>query len=335
MPLPTILTGDRPTGPLHIGHYAGSLAARLQLQDSHSQFLLIADLQALTDNAGNPTKVRDNVLEVALDYLAVGLERSTICLQSALPPLPELTMLYMNHVTVSRLERNPTIRDEIASRGFGRDIPAGFLCYPVSQAADITAFRAGLVPVGEDQAPLLELARDVACKVNRMAGKDLLPLPQAMTTATARLPGIDGKSKMSKSGGNALFLKSSPEEIRAAVRAMYTDPNHIRASDPGTVEGNVVFACLDAFDPDPACVAEMKARYRAGGLGDGKVKARLEEVLQEFLAPIRARREVFAADKGEVLRLLREGTEVARQVTGETLAEVRAALGVFALGEAG
>lgn len=335
MPLSTILTGDRPTGPLHIGHYAGSLASRLKLQDSHRQFLLIADLQALTDNAGNPTKVRDNILEVALDYLAVGLERSTICLQSALPTLSELTMLFLNHVTVSRLERNPTIRDEIQSRGFGRDIPAGFLCYPVSQAADITAFRAGLVPVGEDQAPLLELARDVAGKVNRMAGKDLLPLPQAMTTATARLPGIDGKSKMSKSGGNALFLKSTPEEIRAAVRTMYTDPNHIRASDPGTVEGNVVFTCLDAFDPDPAGVAEMKARYRAGGLGDGKVKARLEEVLQEFLAPIRARREVYAEDKGEVLRLLREGTEVARKVTGETLAEVRAALGVFALGEAG
>lgn len=331
MPLPTILTGDRPTGPLHIGHYAGSLASRLKLQDSHRQFLLIADLQALTDNAGNPAKVRDNVLEVALDYLAVGLERSTICLQSALPALSELTMLYLNHVTVSRLERNPTIRDEIQSRGFGRDIPAGFLCYPVSQAADITAFRAGLVPVGEDQAPLLELARDVAGKVNRMAGKDLLPLPQGMTTASARLPGIDGKSKMSKSGGNAVFLKSTPDEIRAAVRAMYTDPNHIRASDPGTVEGNVVFACLDAFDPDTAGVEYLKERYRAGGLGDDKVKARLDEVLQGFLEPIRARREVFASEKGEVLRLLREGTRIAREVTEETLEGVRKALGLFSL----
>jgi len=331
MTLPTILTGDRPTGPLHLGHYAGSLASRLKLQDSHRQFLLIADLQALTDNAGNPTKVRDNILEVALDYLAVGLDRSTICLQSAMPALSELTMLYMNHVTVSRLERNPTIRDEIESRGFGRDIPAGFLCYPVSQAADITAFRAGLVPVGEDQAPILELARDIAGKVNRMAGCELLPLPQSMTTDSARLPGINGQSKMSKSGGNALFLKSSPDEIRAAVKAMYTDPNHIRASDPGTIEGNVVFACLDAFDPDSCVVADMKARYRAGGLGDSVVKRRLEEVLQEFLAPIRARREVYAADKGEVLRILREGTASAQALTQKTLEDVREALGVFTL----
>jgi tryptophanyl-tRNA synthetase len=329
--LPTILTGDRPTGPLHIGHYAGSLASRLALQDDHAQFLLIADMQALTDNAGDVSKVRRNVLEVALDYLSVGLDRSRICLQSGLPALSELSMLYLNHVTVARLERNPTIREEIAARGFGRDIPAGFLCYPAAQAADITAFRAALVPVGEDQEPILEQAREIAARINRLAGEEILPAPRALTTRSARLPGIDGRSKMSKSGGNALFLSASSDEIRRAVHAMYTDAAHLRVSDPGKVEGNVVFACLDAFDPEPDEVERLKARYREGGLGDMALKRRLDEVLQAFLAPIRARREALARDPGEVLAILRRGTEEARTVTEATRDRIYDALGMFRL----
>lgn len=269
MTRPVILTGDRTTGPLHIGHYAGSLQSRLAMQDSHEQFLLLADTQALTDNAHDPGKVRRNVLEVALDYLAVGIdpEKSTICLQSHLPALAELSMLYLNFVTVARLERNPTIKDEIRARGFGREIPAGFLCYPAAQAADITGFRATVVPVGEDQAPLIEQTNEIVRRVNAVAGQAVLPEARAVIPRTGRLPGINGKAKMSKSGGNAITLSASPDQIAASVRAMFTDPGHLRVEDPGRVEGNVVFAYLDAFDEDRGAEGAVPAG-RARGSGD-------------------------------------------------------------------
>lgn len=328
---PVILTGDRPTGPLHLGHLAGSLAARVQLQDSCDQFVLVADLQALTDNAGNPTKVRDAVPEVVADYLAAGLDpqKSTIFLQSAVPELSELTVLYLNLVTVSRLERNPTIRDEIRQRNFERDIPAGFLAYPASQAADITAFRATRVPVGEDQLPMIELAQEVAVKVNRMAGREILPGPEAVISSVPKLPGIDGKAKASKSLGNAIFLKDDAATVKEKVRMMYTDPNHLRVSDPGQVEGNVVFSYLDAFDPDREAVEDLKRRYRAGGLGDSAVKLRLIDVLEGVLSPMRERRKSVC--HGQAFDILHEGTRKAREVAAETLAEVREALGVFRL----
>ncbi len=330
---PVILTGDRTTGPLHLGHYAGSLKNRVALQSTHRQFLLLADAQALTDNAHNPGHVRENVLEVATDYLAVGIdpERTAICVQSHLPALAELTLLYMNFVTVARLERNPTIKDEIQARGFGRDIPAGFLCYPVAQAADITAFKATLVPVGEDQAPLIEQTNEIVRRINRQAGRDVLLEAQALIPNVGRLPGVDGKSKMSKSQGNAVPLSASPDEINEAVKRMFTDPNHLRTSDPGKVEGNVVFTYLDAFDEDQAAVAALKERYRCGGLGDMMVKRRLNDVLQALLAPIRERRAELARDPGYILNILRQGTEVARQLTQTTLADVRDALGLFRL----
>jgi len=331
--LPVILTGDRTTGPLHLGHYAGSLRNRAALQYTHRQFLLLADLQALTDNAHDPEKVRRNVIEVATDYLAVGIDpsRTTICVQSALPALAELTMLYMNFVTVARLERNPTIKTEIQVRGFGRDIPVGFLCYPVSQASDITAFKATIVPVGEDQAPLIEQTNEIVRRLNRQVGRELLPEAEAMIPKVGRLPGIDGKAKMSKSLGNAIPLSASPDEIRHAVRQMYTDPNHLRASEPGVVEGNVVFTYLDAFCEDSALVDDLKSRYRQGGLGDMVVKRELEEVLQTLIRPIRERRAQFAADPAYVMNLLREGTTKAVERTQNTLEEVRSALGLFKL----
>lgn len=333
MDKPVILTGDRTTGPLHIGHYAGSLANRLRYQQTHEQFLLLADTQALTDNAHDPGKVRRNVIEVALDYLAVGIDpaQTTICLQSHLPALAELSMLYLNFVTVARLERNPTIKDEIRARGFGRDIPAGFLCYPAAQAADITAFKATVVPVGEDQAPIIEQTNEIVRRINATAGSAVLPEAQAVIPAAGRLPGIDGKAKMSKSGGNAIALSASGDQIRSAVRAMFTDPDHLRIEDPGRVEGNVVFAYLDAFDPDPEGLAELKARYRRGGLGDGTIKARLEEILQDLLAPIRARRAQLATDPGHVVEVIRQGTARARERTEATRLEVVAALGLFQL----
>lgn len=328
---PVILTGDRTTGPLHLGHYVGSLKNRVALQDSHEQFLLLADAQALTDNAHDPEKVRRNVLEVALDYLAVGIDpaKSAICVQSCLPALSELTMIYLNFVTVARLERNPTVKEEIRLRGFERDIPAGFLCYPVAQAADITAFRATVVPVGEDQAPMIEQSNEIVRRINRQAGRDVLPEARAVIPNVGRLPGVDGRAKMSKSQGNAIALSASPDEISQAVRQMYTDPNHLRASDPGTVEGNVVFAYLDAFDEDREAVAELKAHYRRGGLGDMALKRRLEEILQALLGPIRERRAALAREPGYVLAVLRDGTQKAQARTEATLAEVRDALGLF------
>lgn len=330
---PIILTGDRPTGPLHLGHYVGSLKARVASQTTHEQFVLIADLQAMTDNAHNPEKVRRNVLEVALDYLAVGIDpaHTTICLQSCLPALSELTVLYMNLVSVARLERNPTIRAEITSRGFGRDIPAGFLCYPVSQAADITGFKATQVPVGDDQAPLVEQTNEIVRKVNALCGKDILPEACAVLSKTSRLPGINGSEKMSKSAGNALALGASPDEIAHAVKMMFTDPNHLRLQDPGKVEGNVVFAYLDAFDPDEAEVQNLKDHYRAGGLGDTALKSRLNNILQDLLSPIRQRRTELAKDMSYVTQVVREGTERARDVTEATRAQVAAGLGIFQL----
>jgi tryptophanyl-tRNA synthetase len=333
MTKPVILTGDRTTGPLHIGHYAGSLCNRLRYQDSHEQFLLLADTQALTDNAHDPAKVRRSVIEVALDYLAVGIDpaRTTICLQSHLPALAELSMLYLNFVTVSRLERNPTIKDEIRARGFGRDIPAGFLCYPAAQAADITAFKATVVPGGDDQAPLIEQTNEIVRRINATAGTAVLPEALAIIPKAGRLPSIDGKAKMSKSGGNAVPLSASPDMIRAAVRAMFTDPTHLRVEDPGRVEGNVVFAYLDAFDDDKALLEELKAHYRRGGLGDGKIKKRLEDILQALIAPIRERRERLSADQGYILDTIRRGTEIARERTESTKREVVASLGLFQL----
>lgn len=339
-PTDIVLTGDRPTGPLHLGHFVGSLASRVATQNVvRRQYVLIADMQALTDNAGEPAKVAANVLEVALDYLAVGLDpaKTTFVLQSGVPELTELTTLYLNLVSVARLERNPTIKAEIEMRGFQRDLPAGFLCYPAAQAADITAFDATLVPVGEDQLPMIELSNEVVAKVNRLAGERLagqqpagtavLSPARALLSDTPRLPGVDGR-KASKSLGNAIPLGASADEISAKVKAMFTDPNHLRAADPGTVEGNVVFAHLDAFDPDREGLAELKAHYRRGGLGDMAVKRRLDGILQDLLGPIRARRAAYASDPGEVMRLVREGTDAARTVAVATNRRVR---GVFGL----
>ena len=333
MTKPIILTGDRTTGPLHLGHYAGSLRSRLTYQDSHEQFLLLADMQALTDNAHDIGKVRSNVIEVALDYLAVGIDpgRTSICLQSQLPALAELSMLYLNLVTVARLERNPTIKDEIRARGFGRDIPAGFLCYPVAQAADITAFRATIVPVGEDQAPLIEQTNEIVRRVNALAGRTLLQEAEAIIPRAGRLPGVDGRAKMSKSAGNAIPLSASPDDISAAVRAMFTDPDHLCVADPGKVEGNVVFTYLDAFDDDRDAVEELKARYRRGGLGDMTVKRRLEDILQALIAPIRTRRAELANDRGHVTEVIRRGTLKAREVTERTRRDIMAGLGLFQL----
>ncbi|AQZ82905.1 tryptophan--tRNA ligase [Acinetobacter calcoaceticus] len=328
---PIILTGDRPTGQLHLGHFVGSLRSRVGLQDSHHQHLLLADAQALTDNADNPDKVRRNILEVALDYLAVGIDptKTTICVQSCLPALNELTMLYLNFVTVARLERNPTIKSEIQMRGFERDIPAGFLCYPVAQAADITAFKATVVPVGEDQIPMIEQTNEIVRRINRQIGQDLLPECKALLSNMARLPGFDGKAKMSKSLGNTIVLNASDKDIKKAVNAMYTDPNHLRIEDPGQVEGNIVFTYLDAFDPNKEEVEELKAHYRRGGLGDGTVKKRLESVLKELITPIRERREELAKDPDYIMDVLRQGTDKCRLITQQTLDEVKDGLGLF------
>jgi tryptophanyl-tRNA synthetase len=319
-----VLTGDRPTGPLHLGHLAGSLLRRLELQERFAQTVLVADLQALTDNASRAADVSENVLQVAADYLAVGIDptRTTIALQSDLPALSELTVLYLNLVTVARLERNPTVKAEIELRGFSRDIPVGFLCYPISQAADITGFRGTLVPVGEDQLPMIEQSNEIVRRINRMAGREVLPEATALLSATPRLPGADGR-KASKSLKNVINLGATSDEIRAFVGSMYTDPAHKRASDPGTVEGNVVFAYLDAFDPRPEEVAELKAQYRRGGLGDVAVKRRLVDVLEAVIAPIRERRKRVVTDRNYLRQVLRDGTMRAQGVTSSVLRDVR------------
>ena len=326
----TILTGDRPTGQLHLGHYVGSLRQRVLLQHDHQQFILVADLQGLTDNGSNPQKISSNILEVMADYLAVGIDpqKATICLQSALPALAELSALYMNIVTVARVERNPTVKNEIAQKGFSRSLPVGFLAYPISQAADITAFKAELVPVGDDQLPMIEQTNEIVHKMNSLTTTPILQHCKALLSDVSRLPGIDGNAKMSKSLGNTLTLSASEEEIHRAVSAMYTDPNHLRVADPGQTEGNVVFTYLDAFHADKAFVAEMKAHYRRGGLGDRQCKTALETCLQELLAPIRERRATYIQDKGMLLALLRRGSERAHELTQRTLHEVKRGLGL-------
>lgn len=326
----TILTGDRPTGQLHLGHYAGSLRQRVQLQHEHQQFILIADLQGLTDNGSNPQKISHNILEVMADYLAVGIDpqRTTICLQSALPALAELTALYMNIVTVARVERNPTVKNEIAQKGFSRALPVGFMVYPISQAADITAFGADRVPVGDDQLPMIEQTNEIVHKMNSLTTEPVLRHCKALLSDVSRLPGIDGGAKMSKSLGNTLTLSASEAEIHQAVSAMFTDPNHLRVADPGKIEGNVVFTYLDAFHPDKTLVAEMKAHYRRGGLGDRQCKNELETCLQELLAPIRERRATVIQDKAMLLDLLRQGSERAHAVTQQTLHAVKRGLGL-------
>jgi tryptophanyl-tRNA synthetase len=329
-PAPVILTGDRPTGPLHLGHFVGSLRNRVAYQDTYRQFVMLADAQALTDNMDDIGKVHRNVVEVALDYLAVGLDpaKTTILIQSQIPELAELTFYYLNLVTVARLERNPTVKAEIIQRGFERDIPAGFLTYPASQAADITAFKASLVPVGDDQIPMIEQTNEIVRRFNRVAQRDVLVEAKALVPEVGRLPGIDGKAKMSKSLGNTINLGASADEISAAIKMVYTDPLHLRVSDPGHLEGNVAFIYLDAFDTDREGLQAMKEHYVRGGLGDSVVKKRLEGILQEMLAPIRARREEFAKDKGQVMQILRDGTAKAREVAAQTTDEVRKSLGL-------
>lgn len=326
----TILTGDRPTGPLHLGHYVGSLRQRVALQYEHEQYIIIADAQALTDNADNPEKIQRNIFEVALDYLAVGIDPTVtnIFIQSQVPELAELTMYYLNLVTVSRLQRNPTVKEEIKQREFGNSIPAGFFIYPISQAADITAFKADLVPVGEDQLPMIEQTNEIVRSFNRLYKCSVLVEAKAQLSISSRLPGTDGKRKMSKSLGNVISLCDSAESIREKVMAMYTDPNHLRVEDPGTVEGNPVFEYLDVFDPDIEGLQAMKDHYRRGGLGDVVVKKRLIEVLSAELNPIRKKREEFAKDPEYVIRILKEGTENARKIASKTLAEVREAIGI-------
>lgn len=337
-----ILTGDRPTGKLHIGHYVGSLRRRVELQNSgefDKIFIMIADAQALTDNADNPEKVRQNIIEVALDYLACGLDpaKSTLFIQSQVPELTELAFYYMNLVTVSRLQRNPTVKTEIQMRNFEASIPVGFFTYPISQAADITAFKATTVPVGEDQAPMIEQTNEIVRRFNGIYGETLVEpkilLPQ--NAACLRLPGIDGKAKMSKSLGNCIYLSEEAADLTKKVKGMFTDPNHIRVEDPGRVEGNVVFTYLDAFCkdeyfpkywPEYNNLQEVKDHYTRGGLGDMKVKKFLNAVLEEELSPIRERRKEFQKDIPYVYQILKEGSEKAREVAAQTLAEVRAAM---------
>jgi len=328
-----ILTGDRPTGKLHIGHYIGSLKNRVALQESglYESFIMIADQQALTDNARNPEVIRNSLTEVALDYLAVGIDpnKSNIFIQSQIPELNELTMHYLNLVTLSRLERNPTVKQEIKQKNFENSIPAGFLIYPVSQAADITAFKATTVPVGEDQLPMIEQTREIVRSFNSIYG-DVLVEPEAVLPSSnaGRLPGTDGKAKMSKSIGNCIYLSDDADTIKKKVMSMYTDPNHIRVEDPGQIEGNTVFTYLDIFATDKDAVEEMKEHYKRGGLGDMKVKKYLNEVMQAELEPIRNRRMEFEKDIDAVYSMLKGGSDKARAVAANTLKEVRAAIGI-------
>ena len=337
-----ILTGDRPTGKLHLGHYIGSLRRRVQLQeegDFDRMFVFMADVQALTDNADNPEKIRQNIIEVALDYLAAGLDpaKCTLFIQSMIPELAELTTYLMNLITVSRVQRNPTVKTEIKMRNFEANIPLGFFCYPVSQAADITLFKATTVPAGEDQEPMLEVARELARRFNQVYG-DVLVEPNILLpeNATARrLPGTDGKEKMSKSLGNCIYLSDSADDVWQKVRSMYTDPNHLNVSDPGTVEGNAVFTYLDAFStdadfanfwPDYQNLDELKDHYRRGGLGDMKCKKFLNTVINNMLEPMRQRRHELEQDIPAIFDILRRGTEQAREVAAQTMSEVRHAM---------
>lgn len=329
-----ILTGDRPTGKLHIGHYIGSLRNRVAMQDSgeYETFIMIADQQALTDNARDPEKIRNSLFQVALDYLSVGIDpaKTTVFVQSQIPALSELTMHYLNLVTVSRLQRNPTVKAEIQQKNFEQSIPAGFLIYPVSQAADITAFKATTVPVGDDQEPMLEQTREIVRTFNNVYGQEILVEPEGVfpPKGEGRLPGLDGNAKMSKSLGNAIYLSDDAQTLEKKVMSMYTDPLHIKVTDPGHIEGNTVFTYLDAFDDDREKVAELKAQYQAGGLGDVKIKRYLNEVLQAKFAPIRERRAEFEKNPEAVYKMLEEGSKKANAVAEQTLKEVRDAMGV-------
>ncbi len=337
-----ILTGDRPTGRLHVGHYVGSLRRRVELQNSGEYskiFIMIADAQALTDNFENPDKVRQNIVEVALDYLSCGLDpaKSTLFIQSQIPELAELSFYYMNLVTVSRLQRNPTVKNEIQMRNFEASIPVGFFTYPISQASDITAFKATTVPVGEDQLPMIEQAREIVHKFNSIYAPVLVE-PQALipqNAACLRLPGVDGKAKMSKSLGNCIYLADSPEDVKKQVMSMFTDPLHLMVSDPGHLEGNTVFTYLDAFCrdehferylPEYSCLQELKDHYTRGGLGDMKVKKLLNNVIQEELEPIRQRRREYEKDIPEIYNILKRGSETAREAAAQTLSEVKSAM---------
>jgi tryptophanyl-tRNA synthetase len=322
-----ILTGDRPTGPLHLGHFVGSLQNRVQLQDEYDTYILIADIQALTDNFEHPELLAANVVEVALDYLAVGIdpEKSKIVVQSMVPELAELTIYFMNLVTVATLERNPTVKEEIKLRNFAKGVPVGFWSYPISQAADIAIFKADLVPVGDDQLPMIEQTREIVRRFNRLYGKVLIE-PKAMLGKVARLPGTDGGSKMGKSLGNSINLGDPPDAVRKRVMSMFTDPTRIHPTDPGHVEGNPVFTYLDVFNPDKAEVDELKDRYRKGTVGDVEVKERLLAALNKFLEPIRERRNRFAAEPDKVREILVEGTRRARALAQETMKEVRVAM---------
>ena len=337
-----ILTGDRPTGKLHVGHYVGSLKGRVQLQNSGKYdevFIMIADAQALTDNADNPEKVRQNIIEVALDYLSCGLDpvKSTLLIQSQIPELCELSFYYMNLVTVSRLQRNPTVKSEIQMRNFEASIPVGFFTYPISQAADITAFKATTVPVGEDQLPMLEQTKEIVRKFNSIYGETLVE-PEVLlpsNQACLRLPGIDGKAKMSKSLNNCIYLSDSADDVKKKIMNMFTDPNHLKVSDPGKVDGNPVFIYLDAFCqehhfeeflPEYANLDELKAHYTRGGLGDVKVKRFLNEVIQEELEPIRKRRKEYEKDNPAIYEILKKGSEKAEEVAAKTLSEVKSAM---------
>lgn len=339
-----ILTGDRPTGKLHLGHFVGSLRNRVEMQnggDYDKMYVMIADSQALTDNFGNVQKVRDNIIEVALDYLAVGLDpnKVTIFIQSQVPQLTEFTFYFMNLVTLSRLQRNPTVKTEIAQKNFGQSVPVGFLTHPISQAADITAFNATLVPVGEDQEPLVEQSREIVRKFNEIYGETLIE-PKAILPESQicrRLPGIDGNAKMGKSLGNAIYLSDEPEEVAQKIRQMYTDPNHIKVSDPGNIKGNVVFSYLDAlctdehfkkYLPSYKNLNELKKHYKKGGLGDTTIKKFLGQILDELLTPIREKRKELSKDKAQILEMLRLGSIEAEKVAAKNLFKLKSAMGI-------
>ena len=337
MTKPIILTGDRPTGKLHIGHYVGSLRNRVLLQDQgkYEMFVFLADQQALTDHAKDPQTIVESIGNVALDYLAAGLdpEKVTIFIQSQIPELAELSMYYMNLVSLARLERNPTVKTEIAQKGFGESLPTGFLVYPISQAADITAFKANFVPVGHDQKPMIEQTREIVRSFNHAYQTDVLVEPEGIypeNEAAGRLPGLDGNAKMSKSLNNGIYLADNMDILQKKVMSMYTDPNHIRVEDPGKIEGNMVFHYLDVFGrpEDAADIAAMKEHYQRGGLGDVKTKRYLLEILERELGPIRERRVEFAKDMGQVYQILQEGCDKARQTAAQTLSEVKSAMGI-------
>lgn len=329
-----VLTGDRPTGRLHIGHYVGSLRRRVELQHQYEKpYIMIADMQAMTDHFENVEKVRQHIIEVCIDYLSVGIDPklNTIFLQSLVPALSEFTMIYLNYVTLARLKRNPTVKTEMQSKGYSESVPAGFLIYPVSQAADITAFNASLIPVGEDQLPMLEQSNEIVRHINYITGKDVLVECKPLLSKVGRLPGTDGSAKMGKSLNNCIYLSDTEEQLHKAVMSMYTDPNHIRVQDPGQVEGNTVFKYLDAFDPAEEELEELKAHYRRGGLGDVKLKKRLFEILNAELLPIRERRKLLEEQREEIWQMIVENSLYAREVAEENLKKLKKELKITTL----